>query len=275
MTSKTKAMAALLASLCLALTPVSVRADERADLEQLRGSLTEMIEALVASGALSRVKADEILAKTRARQSSGAPVTPRGTAAVPAAAGAATIAAQPALPGVRSDAPREPVRVQYVPEAVKRDIKEQVKQDVLAQARVERWGQPGALPEWTDRLRFEGDLRARFQIENFAPGNAPASVLYAPDGLGTNYADLTNSRTAIARLCAHDSLCWAKSTITGLPLYASPPAVSLARYPPRRLQATQMTGSRSRSIAPSCVGHHRAISRSRPVACPIRTSAAT
>ena len=193
MTPKTKAMAALLASLCMALTPVAARADERADLEQLRGSVTDMIEALVASGALSRVKADEILAKTRARQSSGAPVTPRGTAAAPAAAGAATIASQPALPGVRSDAPREPVRVQYVPEAVKRDIKEQVKQDVLAQARVERWGQPGALPEWTDRLRFEGDLRARFQIENFAPGNAPASVLYAPDGLGTNYADLTNS----------------------------------------------------------------------------------
>lgn len=187
---------ALLTSLCLALTPVAVRADERADLEQLRGSLTEMIEALVASGALSRVKADEILAKTRARQSSAAPGTPRATTAASAAAGAAgaaAVASQPALPGVRSDAPREPVRVQYVPDSIKRDIKEQVKQDVMAQARIERWGEPGALPEWADRLRFEADLRTRFQIENFAPGNAPASVLYAPDGLGTNYADLTNS----------------------------------------------------------------------------------
>ena len=189
----------LLASLSLCVLPGLVRADERAELEQLRDTISDMVEALVASGALSRVKADELIARSRTRSasaSSGSRQAAAGAALAGGAAVAATAAPAPApnMPGVRSEKPREPVRVQYVPEAGRRDITEQVKQEVLAQARSERWGEPGALPDWTERIRFEGDLRMRYQIDDFASGNAPASVLYDDRYFpGTNYADLTNS----------------------------------------------------------------------------------
>jgi hypothetical protein len=99
-----------------------------------------------------------------------------------------------ARPGVRSEtAASDPVRVQYVPESVRNEITQQVKQQVVAQAREERWGEPGAMPDWVERLRFSGDLRVRLQQDNFSSSNAPAAVLYDEYGSGTNYADTTNS----------------------------------------------------------------------------------
>ncbi len=205
---------AALTSLPMLLMPIASHADERADLEQLRDTVTDMVEALVASGALSRAKADQLLARARARAgvaattAPGAP-SPAAVAVVPATGvgvrsnAPATASAQPpvARPGVRSEtAASDPVRVQYVPESVRNEITQQVKQQVVAQAREERWGEPGALPDWADRLRFSGDLRVRLQQDNFSGDNAPPAVLYDDYGSGTNYADLTNSTVDRNRL---------------------------------------------------------------------------
>ncbi len=70
----------------------------------------------------------------------------------------------PANPGV--------VRVPYVPEAVMREIKEEIRQEVLAQAKGERWGDPGALPDWLNRISWNGDFRLRYQRDSFPAGNA-------------------------------------------------------------------------------------------------------
>jgi hypothetical protein len=112
--------------------------------------------------------------------------------------------------GVRSEtdraaaAPREAVRVPYVPESTKREIREQIKAEVLAQARDERWGEPGALPDWLDWLRFEGDLRVRYQGDRYDPDNAPAAILYDDSfiggAIGTNYADVINTTEDRSRL---------------------------------------------------------------------------
>ncbi|OYW35493.1 MAG: outer membrane receptor for ferric coprogen and ferric-rhodotorulic acid [Hydrogenophilales bacterium 12-61-10] len=64
------------------------------------------------------------------------------------------------------------VRVTYVPEHVKRDIQEQVRREVVAQAKQERWGDVNAVPEWLDRLKWEGDFRLRYQEELLAESNA-------------------------------------------------------------------------------------------------------
>jgi len=207
---------AVLTSLPMLLMPVAVHADERADLEQLRDTVTDMVEALVASGALSRAKADQLLARSRARAGVAAATAPAATspaaaavAAVPAAGAGvrsnapAAASAQPPVPrpGVRTEtAASDPVRVQYVPEAVKNEITQQVKQQVVAQARDERWGDPGAMPDWAERLRFSGDLRVRLQQDNFSSNNAPPAVLYDDYGSGTNYADTTNSTVDRNRL---------------------------------------------------------------------------
>jgi len=71
------------------------------------------------------------------------------------------------------------VRVTYVPEFVRDEIKEdlrkEMKADVLAsvaeQASRERWGMPGAWPEWIERIKFSGDVRVRGQSDSFGDGN--------------------------------------------------------------------------------------------------------
>lgn len=72
------------------------------------------------------------------------------------------------------------VRVPYVPEFVRDQIRDQVRlglhdevvNDIFAQARTELWGVPGAMPEWTTRIKFSGDFRLRYQGDFFADQNA-------------------------------------------------------------------------------------------------------
>jgi hypothetical protein len=82
------------------------------------------------------------------------------------AATAATAAANP--PGTR--------HVTYVPEIVKRQLREEIKQEVMAKAKKENWASPGAYPEWAQRIRFYGDLRARYQASYFPTGNDQAGA---------------------------------------------------------------------------------------------------
>jgi hypothetical protein len=80
------------------------------------------------------------------------------------------------------------VRVPYIPESVKQEITNEVKQDVAAQAKAERWGEPGAFPEWLRRFDWYGDLRIRYEADLFPPGNAPVATLQA---YGVNIANST------------------------------------------------------------------------------------
>ena len=60
------------------------------------------------------------------------------------------------------------VRVPYMPEIVKQEIRTQVAEDlkrevtaeVIETAKTEDWAIPGALPDWIKRMRFTGDMRA-------------------------------------------------------------------------------------------------------------------
>jgi len=54
------------------------------------------------------------------------------------------------------------VRVTYVPDVVKKEIKEQLKADVLAEAKTDGWMAPNEAPEWTQRIKIFGDTRLRF-----------------------------------------------------------------------------------------------------------------
>jgi hypothetical protein len=96
-------------------------------------------------------------------------------AGTPGAPGAAT---PPAAGGTIPGKPGEPpvIRVPYVPEAVKQQIRDEVKADVLAQAKQERWGEPGALPQWVDRFTFSGDIRLRGQADRFPTDNQPNAL---------------------------------------------------------------------------------------------------
>jgi hypothetical protein len=197
-------------ALGVATFALGVRADERAELEQLREALAETVRALREEGLLSRERADALLrrATPAPRPAGTAAATAPSSASSPAPAAANAAPASPVTgPGVRDPRPaaeREPVRVQYVPEQVRRELKAQLKAEVLEQARAERWGEPGTLPDWMRRLNFEAELRLRQQFDLYGDGNAPASVLFDDSFAGgqfaTNFADVTNTSEDRTRL---------------------------------------------------------------------------
>jgi hypothetical protein len=125
-----------------------------------------LINLLVKRGTLKEEEARELIKQAEdesyvARQAAKDATAKADEAAK--AATAATAAASP--PGTR--------HVTYVPEIVKRELREEIKQEVMAKAEKENWASPGAYPEWAQRIHFSGDFRARYQGDTYPSGNGP------------------------------------------------------------------------------------------------------
>lgn len=146
-----KLLAIAVSAACVA--PAWAADDDRARVEMLHETTLNLIQLLVGQGVLKQEAADALLARAKQQAADRLAGQPAGTAPEK---------------GV--------VRVTYVPETVKREIREQVRQEVVAQAKLERWGDVNAVPEWLDRLKWEGDIRLRYQGDLFAERNAPEAV---------------------------------------------------------------------------------------------------
>lgn len=81
----------------------------------------------------------------------------------------AAVIAQNAMPPVQPDA--EEVRVTYIPESVKAQIRDQLRTEVFAQAREQQWAAPNSAPEWTQRIKLFGDMRMRQESLMYPSGN--------------------------------------------------------------------------------------------------------
>jgi hypothetical protein len=174
---------ALAGAAASALVPVTAMAQaERESLEAVRETTLALIELLVENGTLSRAKADAMLAQARAR-----------------AAEAVAQAAAPETPVVR---------VPYVPQVVRDQIRSEIKEEVLAQAKLERWGVPNATAEWTDRVTISGDLRVRTQLDRLGTNNpSPLDYLAASLGGTTRAADFAaGSATGLPSASTQDDL---------------------------------------------------------------------
>lgn len=164
MTSKTFQHWPALTALALALAAPTAHADDRVALETLRQTTRNLIDALVEGGVLSREKADGLL--KAAEQRAATELASKPAASAPATA---TASGKPVL------------RVPYVPESMRNQIRDEVKEEVLAQAKAERWGVPNATPSWIDRISIEGDLRVRHQRDGASDNNTPASTYLAAE----------------------------------------------------------------------------------------------
>lgn len=141
--------ALLLAGVCLQAT-----AAQDVDIDQVRAATSKLIGLLAEQGVLAPDKAESLL-KDVTRPAS------------PAVAGSATSAAAPASkPGT--------VRVPYIPEFVRKELKDELRAELAAQAQREGWAGPGSVPEWVRGLKWDGDLRVRYQYDNYAEDNAPS-----------------------------------------------------------------------------------------------------
>jgi hypothetical protein len=67
--------------------------------------------------------------------------------------------------------PDDIVRVTYVPDIVKEQLRQEVTQDVLDNGRKEGWATPGSVPEWISRFTLFGDLRLRYEMFRYPQGN--------------------------------------------------------------------------------------------------------
>ena len=63
------------------------------------------------------------------------------------------------------------VRVTYIPEVVKTQLREQIRDEVLAKAHTENWAAPNDIPEWSKRIKLFGDIRLRYQQNVYPSGN--------------------------------------------------------------------------------------------------------
>ncbi len=82
-------------------------------------------------------------------------------------------APSPAVPASEAD---DTVSVAYVPDVVRDQIRDEVKADVMKQARDEHWASADPIPEWVHRFHVKGDIRVRYQGDFYPAGNATGSI---------------------------------------------------------------------------------------------------
>lgn len=129
-----------------------------------------LVNLLVQQGVLKEEQAQALIKQAEDEAYVSRQAAKDATAKADDATKAATAAAAAAQsPGTR--------HVTYVPEVVKRQLREEIKQEVMAKAQKENWASPGTYPEWAQRIRFYGDARVRYQGSYFPTGNDQADAI--------------------------------------------------------------------------------------------------
>lgn len=68
--------------------------------------------------------------------------------------------------------PDNTVRVTYIPEIVRNQLREQIEQDLLREGRGDKLGVlPPSVPDWVNHVTLFGDIRLRYELDNFPGGN--------------------------------------------------------------------------------------------------------
>jgi len=120
-----------------------------------QSAIAKVVRRLVERGLIDAAEADALIAQAEA-EARGAP-------------------SPPLPPGT--------TRVTYVPEIVKAQLRAEIEKELREEAKRNNWAQPNAVPEWTKRFKPYGDLRLRYEVDNFGSGNA---IDYYPDFNGIN-----------------------------------------------------------------------------------------
>ncbi len=109
-----------------------------------------LINLLVQKGTLTQVEAAEMIKQAESD----------------AATAAQAAGAQADVAAISAD----DTRVSYIPEVVKNEMRDQIKQELMAAAREEKWSGKSS-PDWTSKFKPFGDIRGRYDSVFFADGN--------------------------------------------------------------------------------------------------------
>lgn len=142
-------------ALAVAVSMIATTTAMAAAAETSAPSTLSMLEAMVANGVISQAQADKILKDAETRDAARATEAPL---------------------------PAGTKRVTYVPEMVRKQIKEELRNEVLTQAKQEGWATPNQVPEWTQRIKLKGDIRGRYEGVYYPDGNE----IYSSDRIDFN-----------------------------------------------------------------------------------------
>ncbi|HUN24801.1 MAG TPA: putative porin [Steroidobacteraceae bacterium] len=141
--------------------PAQSQSAQDQSFEVLRNTVVDLLQALVQRGIITREQADAMVRDAQAKAEEQARMA----------------AAQKAQ---QEKEEANAIRVPYVPEIVKDEIKQEVAKQVtpevtkqvIADAKQQGWGVPGALPDWIERIKFSGDVRLRGEADLYSRNNA-------------------------------------------------------------------------------------------------------
>lgn len=154
-----------LTTLALVLScAMPAHANERESLESLRQTTRALIDALVEQGVLSRDKADALIRSAQEK----ARLAANEAGATGPASSSTSASGKPVL------------RVPYVPDSVRAQLRDEVKEEIVAQARAERWG-VSSVPSWVNNIKIDGDIRLRHQQDSASSDNTSALTYVAAE----------------------------------------------------------------------------------------------
>ena len=162
-------------------------ASTRAAMQQQRQAMLALLDALVAQGLLARERADELAKIAGAPGLAAAPPPRTPQWGEPARQAAAT----------QSDGV---VRVPYLSQTVREQLRDQIRNDVLGVVREENWASPQLLPEWVRAVTVYGDVRVRTESDRFDDDNYPAVGYRTQTSSPAWSPDLTNTTIDRTRL---------------------------------------------------------------------------
>lgn len=159
--------------------PAIPTASEREELLEIKNTIVNLVDALVDQGILTVEKAAALKAEAAKKAIADSQIEASVKTATEEVVQPVDV---PTKEGRDGDT-KKVVRVPYVPEFVKNEIREQVRaelredvtKDVIAKAKKDRWGVKDALPDWISRITWSGDFRVRSQSEFYAKDNLPNS----------------------------------------------------------------------------------------------------
>jgi hypothetical protein len=129
---------------------------------------------------------------------------------------------------------------------------------VVAEAKSEAWGIPGALPDWIKRISISGDMRVRGEGDVFPRGNVVNSYPYLNWVAINNAGGFSKAGQAAFLNTSVDHYCsgvcaWLStrnSIRDGVSDHASRPVLSSIRTPPTRCWDNTAAATRPTSIWP-------------------------
>jgi hypothetical protein len=133
-----------------------------------------LINLMVKRGLITQDDANDLIKQA---EQEAASARAQAAAQTAQAAGAPQAAPGAPTPAVPADTDNDTVRVAYVPDVVRNQIRDEVKADVMKQAEAEHWSSADNLPDWVHRFHVTGDVRIRNEDDTYPGGNATGEIV--------------------------------------------------------------------------------------------------